>query len=144
MSNYKRIHHWHERISQLLLAETAIPADEFGRIAQRLLDGTYAVLNKDSIRAVLRSLNMQLFIEKWLQIIQRLTGIEPPKPGPVLMERLDNMFTDLQMPFSHFKRNGRKNFLNYNYVFCRLFQRLGCPQFSMFFPLIKSKTSELS
>ena len=39
----------------------------------------------------------------------------------------------------HWGDEHRKNFLNYNYVFCRLFQRLGCAQFSMFFPLIKSR-----
>ena len=140
VSNYKRIHHWHERISQLLLSETAIPADEFARIAERLLDGTHTVLNKDSIRAVLRSLNMQQYIERWLQIIQRLTGIEPPKPGAALLHLLDLRFTELQMPFKHFKAEGRKNFLNYNFVMCRLLQMIpGCTPFCMFFPLIKSR-----
>ena len=82
---------------------------------------------------------MQLYIEKWLQIIQRLTLIEPPKPGGRLLQSLDDMFTELQRPFVQYKAGKRKNFLNYNYVFCRLFQKVGCPQFSMFFPLIKSR-----
>ena len=138
-SNYKRIHHWHERVSQLLLQESPIPHDDFVKIAERLLDGTHTVINKDVIRSVLRSLNMQLYIEKWLGIIQRVTGIEPPKPGARLLEMLDDAFTELQQPFKHFKAQGRKNFLNYNYVFCRLFQRLDCTQFCMFFPLIKSR-----
>lgn len=138
-SNYKRIHHWHERISQLLLQESPIPRDDFMRIAECLLDGTHTTINKDVIRGVLRSLNMQLYIEKWLQIIQRVTGIEPPKPGGKLLDMLDQAFSDLQEPFTHFKADGRKNFLNYNYVFCRLFQKLGCTQFCMFFPLIKSR-----
>ncbi len=138
-SNYKRIHHWHERISQLLLLESEIPANEFRLIAAKLCDGTHTVLNKDNIRAVLRSLNMQLYIEKWLQIIWRITGIMPPMPGPLLVRQLDTLFLELQQPFEHYKANGRKNFLNYNYVFCRLFQKVGCPQFCMFFPLIKSR-----
>lgn len=138
-SNYKRIHHWHERISQLMLQESQIPRGDFMQIAERLLDGTHAVINKDVIRTVLRSLNMQLYIEKWLQIIQRITGIEPPKPGGRLLQMLDTAFTELQQPFKHYKDTGRKNFLNYNYVFCRLFQKLDCAQFCMFFPLIKSR-----
>lgn len=138
-SNYKRIHHWHERVSQLLLMESAIPDDEFKLIVAKLCDGTYSILNKDCIRAVLRSLNMQLYIEKWLQIIHRITGIMPPMPGPLLVWQLDQLFLDLQEPFEHYKAQGRKNFLNYNYVFCRLFQKIGCPQFCMFFPLIKSR-----
>lgn len=138
-SNYKRIHHWHERISQLFLHETQIPADDFSKIAEALLDGSYNVINKDVIRAVLRSLDMQIYIERWLQIIQRITGIEPPKPGAQLLESLDSAFIDLQRPFSANKAEDRKNFLNYNYVFCRLFQKFKCSQFGMFFPLIKSK-----
>ena len=138
-SNYKRIHHWHERISQLLLMESPIPDADFALIAAKLCDGSHSVLNKDSIRAVLRSLNMQLYIEKWLQIIYRITGIMPPFPGPMLVRQLDQLFIDLQRPFDAHKVEGRKNFLNYNYVFCRMFQYLGCPQFCMFFPLIKSK-----
>ena len=138
-SNYKRIHHWHERISQLLLHESEIPYEHFLQIAERLLDGSHPVVNKDVIRGVLRSLNMQLYIEKWLQIIQRCTGIEPPKPGNQLLIMLDDAFTELQQPFRHYKSTGRKNFLNYNYVFCRLFQRINCTQFCMFFPLIKSR-----
>ena len=137
-SNYKRIHHWHERISQLLLMESAIPPSQMLQIAQKLCDGTYDVLNKDTVRAVLRSLNMQLYIEKWLQIIFRITSIQPPCPGPLVIQQLDMLFNELQRPFEGSKMKGRKNFLNYNYVFCRLFQKIGTPQFSMFFPLIKS------
>ena len=37
------------------------------------------------------------------------------------------------------KSSSRRNFLNYNYVFCRLFQKMGCTKFCMFFPLIRSK-----
>ena len=138
-SNYKRIHHWHERISQLMLCESQIPDEQFLLIAERLCDGSYTVLNKDVIRSVLRSLKMQMWIEKWLQIIQRITLIEPPKAGGVLLMQLDSMFQELQAPFERFAPPNRKNFLNYNYVFCRMFQQLGCPQFSMFFPLIKSR-----
>ena len=139
-SNYKRIHHWHERVSQLLLHESQIPNEEMLQIGELLCSGVYDTLNKDIIRSVLRSLNKQLYIEKWLQIIQRVTGITPPLPGAVLIKQLDELFLELQRPFDAYCMEGRKNFLNYNYVFCRLFQKLGCEEFCMFFPLIKSKT----
>ena len=139
-SNYKRIHHWHERISQLLLLESHIPPDKMLQIGERLCDGTYTVINKDVVREVLRSLNMQIYIEKWLQIIHRISGIQPPCPGPLVVQQLDCLFNELQRPFDSWKTPTRKNFLNYNYVFCRLFQKMGVSQFSMFFPLIKSKS----
>ena len=138
-SNYKRIHHWHERISQLLLLESHIPTQHMLQIGERLLDGTYTILNKDTVRAVLRSLNMQVYIEKWLQIIHRITKIQPPCPGIGVINQLDALFLELQRPFNAKKTPERKNFLNYNYVFCRLFQKMDCTQFCMFFPLIKSK-----
>ena len=138
-SNYKRIHHWHERISQLLLMESTIPPREMLSIAEKLHSGEYGAVNKDSIRAVLRSLNMQHYIEKWLQIIYKVTGVAPPRPGARLLMKLDELFRDLQQPFECYRVQPRKNFLNYNYVFCRLFQQLDCTQFCMFFPLIKSR-----
>jgi len=138
-SNYKRIHHWHERISQLMLMESQIPAAHMVAIGEKLLDGSTTVVSKDSIRAVLRSLGLQVYIEKWLQIIERCTGVLPPCPGPVVLNRLDTLFLDLQRPFNAHKLQGRRNFLNYNYVFCRLFQRMNCTKFCMFFPLIRSK-----
>ena len=52
-SNYKRIHHWHERISQLLLAESRIPDDEMLQIARYIGSGEYTIINKDVIRTVL-------------------------------------------------------------------------------------------
>jgi len=138
-SNYKRIHHWHERISQLLLLESPIRGEHMLAIGEKLLDGTHTVINKDTVRAALRSLNLQVYIEKWLQIIHRLTGVMPPAPGAIIMQQLDQLFLDLQQPFRHHKFEKRRNFLNYNYVFCRLFQKMNCAKFCMFFPLIRSK-----
>ena len=138
-SNYKRIHHWHERISQLMLMESQIPTEHMLSIGERLLDGSHATMSKDTVRTVLRSLGLQVYIEKWLQIIERCTGILPPCPGPVVLERMDALFTELQRPFRAHKLASRRNFLNYNYVFCRLFQLMGCTKFCMFFPLIRSK-----
>ena len=138
-SNYKRIHHWHERLSQLMVMESQIPPEHMLAIGEKLLDGSHAVASKDAIRSVLRSLGLQVYIEKWLQIIERCTGVTPPLPGPVVLKHLDELFIELQQPFDCHKHEGRRNFLNYNYVFCRLFQKMNCPKFCMFFPLIRSK-----
>ena len=75
-SNYKRIHHWHERISQLCLNESRIPDDEFLQIARRICDGSYTVINKDVIRQVLRSLKREGGLSMQLSI---------PKDGAILV-----------------------------------------------------------
>lgn len=136
-SNYKRVHHWHERISQLLLLEVEIPFEQLFEIAKLLCDGTHAYVDKDAIRPILRSLNMQTYIEKWLQIIYRITGVRPPIPGKALVGALEEQFLQMQRPFELLKQEKRRNFLNYNYVFTRLLQRLGCHKFCMFFPMLK-------
>ena len=136
-SNYKRLHHFHERISQLMLQESVIPKEHFESITHKLRE--YPVINKSSVRAVLRSLKMQKYIEKWLQIAWRVTKCKPPELPNCLNMKLDDLFIRIQAPFEKFKPDKRKNFLNYNYTFHRFFQMLQCPQFSMFFPLIKSK-----
>ena len=73
----------------MLIMESRIPPEHMLAIGERLLDGSHAIISKDTIRSVLRSLNLQVYIEKWLQIIERCTGIIPPCPGPVILERLD-------------------------------------------------------
>lgn len=138
-SNYARIHHLHERTKQLCIEESQIPAEHMLQIGERLLDGTYTVINKDNIRAVLRSLGMQVYIEKWLQIVEKCTGVAPPYPGALVLQQLDQLFLQLQRAFDDQKDAGRKNFLNYNYVLCRLFQKMGCKPLCTFFPLIRAK-----
>jgi hypothetical protein len=136
-SNYKRLHHFHERISQLLLQESVIPLEHFESIKEKLQH--YPTLCKSNIRAVLRSLKMQKYIEKWLQIIHRVAQVKPPSFPTQIMLQLDAMFVALEEPFERYKPATRKNFLNYNYTFHRFFQMMGVPQYSMFFPMIKSK-----
>ena len=138
-SNYKRIHHFHERLSQLLLQESRIPDEAFDRIRAEIKQRQITELSKTNIRAVLRALGMQIYIEKWLQIIHRLTGCRPPPPPSAVLVQLDMMFLALQIPFLNHRPHNRRNFLNYNMVFQRLFQRLGVPEYAQFFPLIKSK-----
>jgi len=138
-SNYRRIHHAHERISQLLIQETPIPLADLVAICEGLLQRNVRTLNKASVRGVLRSLSMQRYIERWLQIVQRLADAAPPRPGPQLLIQVDSIFQELQAPFEAIKPKGRSNFPNYNYIFCRIFQHLGCSEFGCFFPLVKSK-----
>jgi hypothetical protein len=138
-SNYKRIHHFHERLSQLVLAETSIPKHDMLCIARALCANGPTTITKDSVRKVLRPLKMQRYIERWLQIIYRLTGQRPPHISDRLVMQLDVLFVELQRPFDVMKCEGRKNFLNYNYVLRRLFQQVGCSKFCVFFPLIKSE-----
>ena len=139
-SNYKRIHHFHERISQFLLAETSIPACDMELIVATFKQQGVTTINKNSVRKVLRHLSMQKYIEKWLQVMWAATGVQPPVLSHRVAMQLDLLFIQMQIPFMSVRPVKRKNFLNYNYVFNRLFQKLGLADMGMFFPLIKSKS----
>ena len=139
LSNYKRIHHFHERVSQLMLNESSISYEHLDRISQSFKKSGSTFIDKCIVRKILRSLNLQVYIEKWLSIIWHIADVRPPPLSQRVMIKLDLMFIALQGPFSRCKPELRKNFLNYNYVFNRLFDLLGMHDYSMFFPLIKSK-----
>jgi hypothetical protein len=43
---------------------------------------------------------MQRYIERWLQIVQRLADASPPQPGPRLLMQMDAVqFKETQAPF---------------------------------------------
>ena len=139
-SNYKRIHHFHERISQFMLSESSIAQVDVDRIKTEIQREGIHTINKTIIRKILRSLGMQRYIEKWLQIVWKVTGMQPPQFSARVCMQLDILFIAMQLPFMSAKPQERKNFLNYNYVFNRLLQKLDLTEFCMFFPLIKSKS----
>ena len=137
-SNYKRIHHWHERISQFQLQESVIPYKEFDLIEAAIIATGLKRIDKQLIRQVLRSLDMQRYIEKWLQIMNRVTGARPGQLSDEEVVTLDLLFVATQSPFIYFKPDGRKNFMNYNYMFHRLLDFIQRPDLKKYFPLIKS------
>lgn len=61
VGSYKRVHHWHERISQLCLQETPVPEVVVEAVRDGL-DGKAAT--KDNIRQLLRSLGYPRYIER--------------------------------------------------------------------------------
>lgn len=139
-SNYKRVHHWHERLSQYLLKESLIPAHDMQRIVEKINEQGICTLNKVTIRQVLRSLKMQKYIEKWLQIMHAITGCAPPMLSSHQVLHLDMLFLALQEPFKRAAPDSRRNFLNYNYVMHRLLDKMDLGFLKIFFPLIKSKS----
>ena len=120
--------------------ESPIPAKEFDAIEAAIFQTSADVIDKTLIRKVLRSLKMQKYIEKWLQIMWRVTGQRPPSLSDEEVCQMDGLFIAIQVPFLHFKPLWRKNFLNYNYTFHRLLIAIGRDDMRKFFPLIKSQS----
>lgn len=140
---YKPIHHWHERLAQYHLEESRIGNEDWARILEGTLAARPPQLCKETVRRLLRSLGLQRYNESWLQIINRLTGYVPPLLSGEEMEMLDRCFEGLEEPFRHFRPPGRKNLLNYNFLFYRLLQGIGRTDCLPHFPQLKTRAKWL-
>lgn len=135
---YKPIHHWHERLAQYHLQETAICPAHWAVIIEALMVARPKALCKETLRRALRSVKLQRYNENWLQIINRITGYVPPPLEHNELLLLDRVFEGMHQPFSLFKPEKRKNLLNYNYVLYRLFELIGRKDCLCHFPQLKT------
>mmetsp|Transcript_37340 Transcript_37340/g.92912 ORF Transcript_37340/g.92912 Transcript_37340/m.92912 type:complete len:334 (-) Transcript_37340:417-1418(-) len=101
---YKPVHHLHERLAQYHLLETSICPADWATIVERLLFERPAVLDKESVRRLMRRCNLQRYNESWLQVINRVTRYRPPAitQGETLL--LARIFEGVQEPFRLFKQ----------------------------------------
>ncbi|MGB0548745.1 MAG: hypothetical protein ACPGR8_06385 [Limisphaerales bacterium] len=146
---YKRATYFAERITQWCQREPRIDWKVRLTIDRAYRAGRYAaryVLTKRDVRAIVRDAAAQTqtprfvdkYLEKWLTIRYILTG-EPSYGyyfGDVIAPYLKEMFAKLQQPFEQTVRTRRKrySFISYNFVFRRLFDLLGFPEFGEDFP----------
>lgn len=146
---YKRATYFAERITQWCQREPRIPWKTRLAIDRAYRAGRYAaryVLTKRDVRSIVRNAAAEAqtprfvdkYLEKWLTIRHFLTG-EPSYGyyfGDVMAPHLKEMFAKLQQPFEMTVRTRRKrySFISYNFVFRRLFDLLGFPEFGEDFP----------
>ena len=90
------------------------------------------------MREILKRLRINKYYEHINYIINRINGVPTPHFTPELEEKLCSMFKEIQGPFLKHCPRDRKNFLSYSYVLYKFFQILKLPEFSKYFPLLKS------
>ena len=141
-TGYKRMNHFSELMNQFQAKEsTEISQQIYNMIIleikkRKITDP--AKLDKKKMRSMLKKLELNQYFEHIPFIINRLTGLPPPTITRETEEKLKSMFKEIQLPFYNYKTNGRKNFLNYNYVFHKFFELLNMDEFLPHFPLLKS------
>ena len=152
---YKRSTYWAERISQWQEREPAIPGKDWCQIQEQYVTaGRPFPLTKDEIRRLLRSLDIARkdrgkrprfvckYLEKWLTIRHRLTGIESygVHANDYVVDELRTLFNVVQAPFGRSCHgiNGRSSMLNYNFLFRRFFDLIGESFYGEDFPPLKS------
>jgi hypothetical protein len=84
-----------------------------------------SVLNRDKMRNILKKLKFNNLYEHTHYIINKLSGLPPPKITRDMEKMFIRMFLMIQEPWSKHKSIDRKNFLSYGYVlhkFCELLE----------------------
>jgi len=144
--NYKRNNHFQECLNQLQAKEnTTIPPIIIQKLAKEFKK--YNITNPklftpELVKVYLRKLEYNKYYEHIPTIINEFCGLPAPKLTPELEKQLKIMFDETQIPFEKYRMQicpQRKNFLNYNYVFYKMFQLLNKDEFLNCFPLLKSR-----
>ena len=103
---------------------------------ERITD--YTNLSEDKVKKILKKLKLNEYYDNVINIINRLSG----RPAFVLTRevhtKIKQMFSQIQYPFQLYKPSDRKNFLSYSYFLNKFFLILKLPEFSKYFPLLKS------
>jgi len=139
---YKRINHFNEWLAQFQAKEsTDIPEDVYEKILveikkQRLLEKN---ITPRRMRIILKKLNLNKYYEHVQHIINKVSGIPPPKITREVEEKFRQMFKEAQEPFTIYCPKNRKNFLSYSYTLHKFCQLLELDDFLPCFPLLKSR-----
>ena len=144
--NYKRNNHFQECLNQLQAKEnTNIPPIIIQKLAAEFKK--YNITNPklftpELVKVYLRKLEYNKYYEHIPTIINEFCGLPAPKLTAELEKQLKIMFDETQTPFEKYRLQicpNRKNFLNYNYIFYKMFQLLNKDEFLNCFPLLKSR-----
>jgi len=103
---------------------------------ERIID--LNLLTEDKVKKYLKKLKRNDYYDNIISIINIINKREPFKLTPEITEKLKQMFSAIQDPYNKHKPKGRKNFLSYSYTLHKFFQILKLPEFSKYFPLLKS------
>lgn len=142
-NGYKRMNHFSELLNQCQGKEsTDIQPEIFEKIinelnVMKIID--LSKLDNRIMRTILKNLNLNSYYEHIPYIINKLNGIPPPTMSRELEEKVRSMVKEVQEPWIAGKKSTRKNFLNNNYVFHKIFELLEEDDFLQYFPYLKSR-----
>ena len=120
---------------------TDIPDDVYDKILheikkQRLLD---KFITPKRMRSILKKLGYNKYYEHVQHIINKVSGVPPPKMTREVEEKFRQMFKQCQEPFTLYCPKNRKNFLSYSYTLHKFCELLELDDFLPCFPLLKSQ-----
>lgn len=139
---YKRMNHFSEKLSQ-------IQGKERTQLDPNLLQGIRDEIDKMNIpkedvnpkvvKMILKKLDKSKFYEHCNLITHKINGYRLPHFTFEQEEKLKDMFNLVQKPFEKHSPPGRKNFLNYAYIFRKMLELLSLDEMLPFFSELKSR-----
>ncbi len=142
-SPYRRINHFKEWLNQLQAKETTeIPDDIYEVIVNELnkyKNNDQSIITRARMQDILKKLGYNKLYEHIPFIINKITGIMPPKIDKETEEKFIEMFTIIQEPWELFKPPNRKNFLSYPYVLYKFSELLEKDNLLAFFPMLQQQ-----
>lgn len=139
---YKRMNHFSEKLSQIQGKErTQIQENLLSQIREEInkLNISMETVNPRIVKTILKKLNKAKYYEHCNMITHLINGYELPRFTPEQEDKLKDMFNMIQKPFEKHSPSGRKNFLNYAYIFRKFLELLSYDEFLPFFSELKSR-----
>lgn len=141
-SCYKRLSHFKEWLNQFQAKEsTDIDDSVYLDIVRELKKARLtdpSKLNRDRMQKILFKLGQSNLYEHIPYIINKLSGLPPPKISSDIEKKFCQMFMQIQQPWEMFKPKGRKNIISYSYIIYKFCELLELDHLLPFFPLLKS------
>tara|TARA_B100001287_G_scaffold255761_2_gene240118 strand:- start:2128 stop:2934 length:807 start_codon:yes stop_codon:yes gene_type:complete len=139
---YKRMNHFSEKLSQIQGKERTHLDDsllieitnEIHKMDMRLED-----VNPKIVKMILKKISKTKYYEHCNLITHKINGYHLPQFTYEQEEKLKDMFNLIQQPFETHTPPGRKNFLNYAYIFRKFLELLSYDEYLPFFSELKSR-----
>ena len=137
---YKRSSHVDERVKFLLCRrKTKIPNKVLESIKMyiKTLNLTKDEITPKMIRYILKRLDMSNRYRQIYTIHNLITKKKPHHISDVEMDKINQMFEEVEDKYTNLNLDDRKNFLSYNFVLHKLFLKIDRPDIAEQFPLLK-------
>lgn len=102
---------------------------------ERLID---QIITTEKMKEILKRLGYSSYYEHIQHIINKVTGVPPPKATREVEEKIRDMFRKAQAPFALYCPPDRKNFLGYHYILYKFCELLELDDFLPCFLLLKN------
>lgn len=137
---YKRMSHFSDILSNCQAKNNvSIPESIIDDIRNEMKKRQMKTIEYKNIKPILKKLGYSKYYEqipKIYSIVSEETILQIPEE---VEEQLKIMFRMIQDPFEKHKPKSRSNFLSYSYCFFQLLSLLDQKQYTLLFPLLKSR-----